>query len=176
VWYSGGIVDRVRISYVDYAASSPLDMCLLHTSWLLGHERQEAHWLAGTILSGMQSLCVPYEGVSVGTRIYVGNLPYATDGAQLTQIFGEYGQVVEARVIMDRNTGQSKGFGFVEMATEGEAGTAINSLNGSVLGDRTLNVNEASERPADGGGRSGGYSNDRPRRDGRSGGYGGDRW
>lgn len=124
----------------------------------------------------------------MGTRIYVGNLPYSTDSAQLSQLFGAYGQVVDARVITDRNTGQSKGFGFVEMATEDEARNAIAGLNGTLLGDRALRVDEASERPSGGGGgRSGGYGNG-PRRDGGyggggyggggygGGGYGGDRW
>ncbi len=117
----------------------------------------------------------------MGTRIYVGNLPYSTDSAQLSQVFSAYGQVVDARVITDRNTGQSKGFGFVEMSTEDEARNAIAGLNGTLLGDRALRVDEASERPSGGGGgRSGGYGS---RRDGGyggggygGGGYGGDRW
>ncbi len=110
-----------------------------------------------------------FEGATVGTRIYVGNLPYSADNAQLSQLFTAYGEVVDARVITDRNTGQSKGFGFVEMATEDAARSAIAGLNGTMLGNRALRLDEASERPA-GGGRSGGYSSDRPRRDG---GYGG---
>jgi cold-inducible RNA-binding protein len=119
----------------------------------------------------------------VGTRIYVGNLPYSTDGAQLSQIFGAYGQVVDARVITDRNTGQSKGFGFVEMSTEDEARNAIAGLNGTLLGDRALRVDEAGERPQGGGGGNrgggGGYGGGNR---GGGGGYGGgnrgggDRW
>jgi RNA recognition motif-containing protein len=117
-----------------------------------------------------------FEGVSVGTRIYVGNLPYSTDSAQLSQIFTAYGQVVDARVITDRNTGQSKGFGFVEMSTEDEARNAIAGLNGTLLGDRALRVDEAGERPQGGGNRGGGYGGGQ-RGGGRSGGYGGgDRW
>ncbi|HEV8193688.1 MAG TPA: RNA-binding protein [Ktedonobacterales bacterium] len=113
----------------------------------------------------------------MGTRIYVGNLPYSTDGAQLSQVFSAYGQVVDARVITDRNTGQSKGFGFVEMSTEDEARNAIAGLNGTLLGDRALRVDEAGERPQGGGGRSGGYGGGQRRDGGRSGGYGGgDRW
>jgi len=102
----------------------------------------------------------------VGTRIYVGNLPYSTDGAQLQQLFGAYGTVVDARVITDSNTGQSKGFGFVEMSTEDEARSAIAGLNGTMLGQRALRVDEAGERPQGGGGgnRCGGYG---------GGGYGG---
>lgn len=106
----------------------------------------------------------------MGTRIYVGNLPYSTDSAQLSQMFSPYGQVVDARVITDRNTGQSKGFGFVEMSTEDEARAAITALNGTMLGQRALRVDEAGERPQ-GGNRSGGYGGQR-----RDGGYGGDRW
>jgi RNA recognition motif-containing protein len=106
----------------------------------------------------------------VGTRIYVGNLPYSTDSAQLQQLFGAYGTVVDARVITDRNTGQSKGFGFVEMSTEDEARNAIAGLNGTMLGQRALRVDEAGERPQGGGGgnRGGGYGGGN-----RGGGYGG---
>ena len=103
----------------------------------------------------------------MGTRIYVGNLPYSADDEQLRQLFASYGTVVDARVITDRNTGQSKGFGFVEMSTEDEARAAIAGLNGTLLGNRPLRLDEAAERPA--GGRSGGgYGGG-----GRSGGYGG---
>jgi RNA recognition motif-containing protein len=110
-----------------------------------------------------------FEGAFVGTRIYVGNLPYATDDAQLHQMFAAYGTVVDARVITDRNTGQSKGFGFVEMSTEDEARNAIAGLNGTMLGNRALRLDEAAERPA--GGRSGGGYGGGGRSSG--GGYGG---
>ena len=90
----------------------------------------------------------------MGTRIYVGNLPYTTDDGQLNQLFTSYGTVVDARVITDRTTGQSKGFGFVEMSTEDEARSAIAGLNGTMLGNRALRLDEAAERPS--GGRSGG--------------------
>jgi RNA recognition motif-containing protein len=100
----------------------------------------------------------------VGTRIYVGNLPYSADSAQLSQMFSAYGDVVDARVITDRDTGRSKGFAFVEMSTEDAARAAIANLNGTTLDNRTLRLDEASERPS--GGRSGGgYNSDRPRRD-----------
>ena len=92
----------------------------------------------------------------MATRIYVGNLPYTVGNEQLAQIFSAYGDVTEATVVMDRDSGQSKGFGFVEMA-EDAAHTAIASLNGTTLDNRTLRVSEAQprqERPA-GGGRSG---------------------
>jgi len=107
----------------------------------------------------------------VGARIYVGNLPYSADNAQLSQLFSAYGDVVDVRVITDRSTGQSKGFAFVEMSTEEAASRAIAELNGTMLGDRALRLDVAGERPtgtrSSGGG--GGYS-DRPRRDDRSGG------
>ncbi|HEX2347811.1 MAG TPA: RNA-binding protein [Ktedonobacterales bacterium] len=106
----------------------------------------------------------------MGTRIYVGNLPYNTDDAQLHQLFSAYGSVVDARVITDRTTGQSKGFGFVEMSTEDEARAAIAGLNGTMLGNRPLRIDEAADRPA--GGRSGGgYGGGRS--GGSGGGYGG---
>lgn len=97
----------------------------------------------------------------MGNRIYVGNLPYTADSAQLSELFSSYGSVVDARVITDRATGQSKGFGFVEMGSEDDARNAIAGLNGTQFGARTLRLDEASERPA---GNRGGYS-DRPRRD-----------
>jgi RNA recognition motif-containing protein len=104
----------------------------------------------------------------VGARIYVGNLPYSADNAQLSQLFSPYGDVVDVRVITDRGTGQSKGFAFVEMSTEEAAKRAIAELNGTMLGDRALRLDEAGERPTGGGGgRSGGGGgyNDRSRRD-----------
>jgi cold-inducible RNA-binding protein len=112
-----------------------------------------------------------FEGAFVGTRIYVGNLPYSADDAQLQQMFAAYGSVVDARVITDRNTGQSKGFGFVEMSTDDEARSAIAGLNGTMLGNRALRLDEAAERPA-GGGRSGGGGYGGGGRSG-GGGYGG---
>lgn len=96
----------------------------------------------------------------MGARIYVGNLPYSADNAQLSQLFSPYGDVVDVRVITDRSTGLSKGFAFVEMSTEEAARRAIAELNGTMLGDRALRLDEAGERPT--GGRSGG---ERPRRD-----------
>ena len=83
-------------------------------------------------------------------KIYVGNLSFNTTEDELRQLFTEHGAVESVAVITDRQTGQSRGFGFVEMATA-DADTAINALNGTTLGDRSLNINEA-----------------RPRRNGRS--------
>jgi RNA recognition motif-containing protein len=107
--------------------------------------------------------------MSMPKNIYVGNLPYSTTSEELREIFEQYGEVVSAVVITDRFTGRSRGFGFVEMANNQEAEKAIQELNGSTLGGRSIVVNETrarEERGGGGGGRSGG------RRDrGGSGGY-----
>ncbi len=95
----------------------------------------------------------------MATRIYVGHLPYSTNDAQLNQLFATYGEVTEATVVMDRDSGQSKGFGFVEMADDTAARSAIEHLNGSVVDDLAIRVDVAQARP-DRSARSG----DRPRR------------
>ena len=78
-------------------------------------------------------------------KIFVGNLPFSTTSEELGEVFGAYGEVVSSKVVTDRATGRSRGFGFVEM--DNEAGqTAISSLNGSDLGGRTLRVDQAKER------------------------------
>ena len=82
----------------------------------------------------------------MATRIYVGNLPYNTNDQQLAQLFSAFGEVVEATVVIDRATNQSKGFGFVQMADDDAARNAIASLNGTMLGNRTIRVNEAQPR------------------------------
>ncbi len=76
-------------------------------------------------------------------RIYVGNLPYTTNDDELGQLFAEFGTVVSARVITDRATGRSKGFGFVEMSTDEEADAAIKAMEGKDMGGRNLRVSEA---------------------------------
>ena len=107
----------------------------------------------------------------MGKKLYVGNLSYSIRDNDLEQAFGEFGAVASAKVMMERETGRSKGFGFVEMGTDAEAQAAIEGLNGHTLDGRALTVNEArpmEPRPAGGGygggGRSGG---------GGGGGYGG---
>jgi hypothetical protein len=106
----------------------------------------------------------------MGKKLYVGNLSYNIRDNDLEQAFGEFGAVTSAKVMMERETGRSKGFGFVEMGTDAEALAAIEGLNGHSLDGRALTVNEArpmEPRPAGGGfggGRSGG---------GGGGGYGG---
>jgi cold-inducible RNA-binding protein len=83
----------------------------------------------------------------MATRIYVGNLPYTIGNEQLAQVFSAYGDVTEASVVIDRGSGQSKGFGFVQMSDDAAAQNAIASLNGTTLDDRTIRVNEAQPRP-----------------------------
>ncbi len=92
----------------------------------------------------------------MGNKLYVGGLPYSATEGQLQEIFAAHGTVESAKVITDKFTGQSRGFGFVEMGSGGEARKAIDGLNGTQLGGRTLVVNEAkpmAKRDNDGGGR-----------------------
>ena len=84
-------------------------------------------------------------------RLYVGGLPYQTTEQDLIDLFDQFGQVIQATVITDRETGRSKGFGFVELSNDQEAQSAIAQLNGTLLGNRTITVNEARERQATGG-------------------------
>jgi RNA recognition motif-containing protein len=91
----------------------------------------------------------------MGKKLYVGNLSYGVDSSALEQLFGQHGQVVSAQVISDRETGRSKGFGFVEMSNDDEAQAAIVALNGQQHDGRALTVNEAKPREDRGGG--GGY-------------------
>lgn len=79
----------------------------------------------------------------MGKKIYVGNLPFSATSESLTEIFTKFGQVDSSKIVMDRDTGRSKGFGFVEMASVDEANTAIEKLHGSDFGGRLLTVNEA---------------------------------
>jgi RNA recognition motif-containing protein len=88
-------------------------------------------------------------------RIYVGGLPYSVTEEDLENLFSASGTVTSVSVVTDRYTGQAKGFGFVEMASDAEANAAINALNGTMMGGRTLTVNEA--RPREERPRSGGY-------------------
>jgi RNA recognition motif-containing protein len=93
----------------------------------------------------------------MGSKIYVGGLPYSATEQQLTELFAPHGTVASARIITDKFTGQSRGFGFVEMSTEDEAKKAIEALNATQMGGRTLTVNEAKpQEPRSGGGGFGG--------------------
>lgn len=101
-------------------------------------------------------------------RIFVGNLPYNTTDDELRQLFEKFGEVGSANVVMDRYTGRSRGFGFIEMPNDAEAQKAISDLNGSTLGDRNIAVSVArprEERPQGGGQDRGGW--DRRDRGGR---------
>ncbi|MGA0571996.1 RNA recognition motif domain-containing protein [Variovorax sp. VNK109] len=119
----------------------------------------------------------------MGNKLYVGNLPYSVRDGDLEQAFGQFGSVTSAKVMMERDTGRSKGFGFVEMGSDAEAQAAINGMNGQPLGGRSVVVNEA--RPMEarpprsggfGGGGGGGYGGGGGgRREGGGGGYGGGR-
>lgn len=112
----------------------------------------------------------------MGRKLYVGNLNYKTDSSELQELFMQFGTVESAEIIADRETGRSKGFGFVEMSTDDEAAAAIEGMNGKEIGGRALTVNEAKpkEPRSGGGGRGfggggrGGYGGGRDR-----GGYGG---
>ena len=115
----------------------------------------------------------------MGNKLYVGNLPYQVRDNDLEQAFSEFGTVTSAKVMMERDTGRSKGFGFVEMSSDAEAQAAINGMNEQSLGGRSITVNEA--RPMEprpprsggfGGGGGGGYGGGRS---GGGGGYGGGR-
>src|SRR5438309_7354903 len=93
----------------------------------------------------------------MGKKLYVGNLTYGVTDGTLSQMFEPHGTVQSAQVIMDRDTGRSKGFGFVEMGSDQEAQTAIQALNGTEVEGRALTVNEARPKPEGGGGGRGGY-------------------
>ena len=108
----------------------------------------------------------------MGNKLYVGNLPYSVRDGDLEQSFGQFGTVTSAKVMMERDTGRSKGFGFVEMASDAGAQAAISGMNGQALGGRSLVVNEArpmEPRPPRSGGGGGGYGGG----GGGGGGYGG---
>lgn len=113
----------------------------------------------------------------MGSKLYVGNLPFSANSSDLDGLFAGYGQVRSAQVIMDRDTGRSKGFGFVEMSSDAEAQAAISALNGTDFQGRALTVNEARPREdrgdshfGGGGGGRGGYGGGGG---GGRGGYGG---
>jgi len=122
----------------------PLDVGPL--SWDLIHR---------TPLQANESLNGPFRK-HMGNKLYVGNLSYEIQDRDLQQLFAQYGTVSSAKVVMDRDTGRSKGFGFVEMGTDEEAEASISALNGHEVGGRALTVNEARPKEAGGERRSGG--------------------
>jgi RNA recognition motif-containing protein len=93
----------------------------------------------------------------MGSKLYVGGLPYSATEQQLSDLFGAHGAVTSAKIIADKFTGQSRGFGFVEMSSDSEAKAAITALNGSDMGGRTLTVNEAKPMEQRSGGGGGGF-------------------
>ena len=112
----------------------------------------------------------------MGNKLYVGNLPYSVRDEDLQQSFGQFGSVTSAKVMMERDTGRSKGFGFVEMGSDAEAQAAINGMNGQPLGGRSVVVNEArpmEARPPRSGGFGGGSGGGGYGGGGGGGGYGG---
>jgi cold-inducible RNA-binding protein len=119
----------------------------------------------------------------MGSKLYVGNLSYNVDSSQLEQLFSAHGTVQSAEIISDRETGRSKGFGFVQMDTEEAAKAAIGALNGHEHDGRALTVNEAKPRESrsgggggGGGARRGGFGGDRGGKGGGGGGYGRSRY
>ena len=112
----------------------------------------------------------------MGSKLYVGNLSYNVTSSDLEQLFAQHGAVQSAEVIQDRDTGRSKGFGFVQMGSDQEAQAAISALNGQEVDGRALTVNEAKpreDRGGGGGGGRGGYGGGGGGRSGGGGGYGG---
>ena len=113
----------------------------------------------------------------MGSKLYVGNLSYNTTSSDLEQLCAPHGTVQSAEVIQDRDTGRSKGFGFVQMGSDQEAQAAISALNGQEVDGRALTVNEAKPREdrggGGGGGGRGGYGGGGGGRSGGGGGYGG---
>jgi RNA recognition motif-containing protein len=105
----------------------------------------------------------------MGNRLYVGNLSFNTTTDTVREVFSQMGQVTDVHLVMDRDTGRPRGFGFVTMSTDAEAQKAIQEINGKNVDGRPLRVNEAEERPQRGGGGGGG-------RGGGGGGRGGGRW
>ena len=108
-------------------------------------------------------------------NIYVGSLSFDVTEGELKELFAPFGQVTEVRMIMDKFSGKSKGFGFVEMPSKEEAEKAINALNGKDMKGRAMTVNEAKPKTDRGGGGRGGYGGGGGRGGGGQGGYGGDR-
>lgn len=109
----------------------------------------------------------------MGKKLYVGNLAFQVTGTDLGDLFAQYGAVTSAQIIEDRDTGRSKGFGFVEMSSDAEAQAAIDGLNGKQHEGRSLTVNEARPREDRGGGGGGGFGGGRG--GGGGGGFGGGR-
>ena len=109
----------------------------------------------------------------MGNKLYVGNLPYSYRDSDMEQAFAQFGTVTSAKVMMERDTGRSKGFGFVEMGSDQEAQAAISALNGKSFDGRNLTVNEARPQEPRSGGFGGGGGRRGPGGGGGGGGFGG---
>src|SRR5262249_51336460 len=140
------------------ASGCALLPCLLlpHVAWCFRSRRRPTE---------ERDVPVSFSGrPTMGRKLYVGNLTYDVTDAALEAMFAPHGTVQSAQIIMDRDTGRSKGFGFVEMSSDQEAQNAIQALNGQQVGGRALTVNEArprEERRGGGGGGGGGYGGGR---------------
>jgi RNA recognition motif-containing protein len=148
---------------------------LLQTPKPLFHEHPKSGPSTATVHrshSDSQLLFIPKQGkgISMSTKLYVGNLAFQTTSQELQELFASAGTVESAAVVEDRETGRSRGFGFVEMSTKEEGAAAISQFNGKEVNGRALNVNEAKPREnrAGGGGGRGGYGGG-----GNRGGFGG---
>jgi hypothetical protein len=148
----------------------------LHKIQVIGSFRALRRYFSGVLCfrDPIAFVFMCFKGVPMGNKLYVGNLPYTVRDEDLQQSFGEFGSITSAKVMMERDTGRSKGFGFVEMGSDAEAQAAIAGMNGQSLGGRSITVNEArpmeARPPRTGGfgGGGGGYGGGD-----RSGGYGG---
>jgi RNA recognition motif-containing protein len=127
---------------------------LLRRSCRLGSERSPFLFGPESETAGRRSYAV--ENVKVAKRLYCGNLSYSVSSTELEQLFADFGSVVSAEVVSDRDSGRSKGFGFVEMSSDEEAQAAIGALNEKEVDGRPLTVNEAKPRESRGGGGGGG--------------------
>ncbi len=124
----------------------------------------------GSLDGGRFSAGIEIENKNMGNRLYVGNLSFSATNDTVRTAFASFGEITDVHVVSDRETGQSRGFGFVTMGSADAARKAISEMNGAMLDGRALKVNEAEERPNGGGGGGGG------RGGGGRGGGGGGRW
>ena len=160
----------------------------IRAGWVIGQFRALQRCISGllcfrdpTAFVNTFDIVFLEESPFMGNKLYVGNLPYSVRDEDLQQSFGQFGSVTSAKVMMERDTGRSKGFGFVEMGSDADAQAAINGMNGQPLGGRSVVVNEA--RPMEarpprtgggfGGGSGGGGGYGGGDRSGGDGGYGG---
>jgi cold-inducible RNA-binding protein len=117
-----------------------------------------SHVIVFLLRQGRTPVSFFFEEALMGKKLYVGNLAYSVNDSNLEQLFAAHGLVQSAQVIMDRDTGRSKGFGFVEMSNDAEAQAAVAALNGKDMDGRNLTVNEARPREDRGGGHKSGRS------------------